>query len=292
MRHAIGIDVGGTHTRVALIDEQLCIIKQSIVSTQQFEVADDFLKQVALMVDEVDALRLADKIGVVLPAPWHARQEAITDITNVLYLEGLEISGFRSYFPNHTLSFENDVNVVALLETAHGVTSGLANVLYITVSTGVGSGMVLNGHLYHGAKGYAGEVGSMYILGTDETFESRCSGLALDAKSRKLYGKHADARALFEKYALGDSLAVDVIDVWLSQVADALASLIHILNPDVIILGGAVISHNAWVIEAIAPLVEKKVFAGLRGQTKVVCSHYGADSGVLGAANLVFELEE
>lgn len=203
--HVIGVDIGGTNIRVALLNDKLELIKKETALTTDFETADDFLRQVIKMVKDADPENLAQAIGIVLPAPWTSEKEMITDATNVPYLENLSVKDLKKTFIGYQVYLENDVNVIALLESDFGAAKSSKHSIYITVSTGIGSGVIINNQIYHGANGYAGEIGSIIVSDNKCTkedplqgsLEEICSGKALEKKSIELYGKDATVRQLF-----------------------------------------------------------------------------------------------
>ena len=290
--YAIGIDVGGTWIRVALIDAQMKILKRTTARTTDFVNIDNFLEALTHMIDEVDNAKIANQIGMVLPIPWKDDMAHFQDATNVPFLENVAVEQVREHFPEIDIFFENDVNVIALLESKIGKRKTYDSLMYITVSTGIGSGIIINGKLWQGAQGYAGEVGNMIVPQKNKdlviVLEDVCSGLALDVAAKTLYGNHATAESLFNAYKKNDEQATDTIDAWLETFSDTLASLMHAVNPEVFILGGSVINNNSWLIEKITENTKLKLFENLRKYLNIELSHYGDDSGILGAAQLCF----
>jgi len=291
-KYAIGIDVGGTWVRVALVDHAMNVIKKTATRTSEFKTVDDYLDELKRMVNEVDEANLTTKMGMVVPAPWKDNMTHFRDATNVPFLEGVATQKVKSYFPNHHVSFENDVNVVALLESQIESRSAYESLLYITVSTGIGSGIVINNQIWQGAFGYAGEVGNMIVSERDKelvfVLEDICSGLALDVAAKSFYGDNSTSKTLFEAYDRGEACAIETIDSWFETFSDALASLMHVINPEILVLGGAVIYHNQWLIEELTRRTKPKLFENLREYLKIELSHYGSNSGVLGGAQLCF----
>jgi len=288
--YLIGVDVGGTWVRVALVDEALNVIKKTATRTSEFSTIEEYLYGLKKMVEEVDAQRLATQIGMVVPTPWKDNMTHFQDATNVSFLEGIATKEIKDYFPNREIFFENDVNVVALLESQIESRKAYESIMYITVSTGIGSGIIINGTIWQGAKGYAGEVGNMIVSEREKdlvfVLEDICSGLALDVAAKTYYGEGANSERLFAAYHQGDECALATIDSWFETFSDTLASLMHVINPDIFVLGGAVIYHNQWLIDELINRTRPKLFENLREHLKIELSHYGSNSGVLGGAQL------
>ncbi|MBS4219157.1 ROK family protein [Bacillus sp. FJAT-49711] len=279
----IGIDIGGTNIRVGFLDKQLQLIRKETALQTQFRNAGDMFTYVRKMISKVDVDRKADKIGIAMPVPWRDDTKIIFDATNIPFLENMSIQKICSYFPGYDVFFENDVNVIALLESNYGAAKGYQHSMYITISTGIGSGIVVNNDIFHGAHGYAGEIGNMMVSDRNGSLELLCSGQALEQESKRLYGSEATSRLLFEKYHAKDIHAVEVIELWIERFSNAIASLMQTMDPHIFVFGGAVIYHNQWLIERIIESAEKKILPNLKGKAKIVMSKFGPDAGIIGA---------
>lgn len=290
----IGVDIGGTNIRVGLVNENLHLVRKETALTSSFQSADEMWKQIKKMIEQVDGEKKANKIGIALPVPWKDNTEFIVDATNIPCLESIHIGEIKSYFQEYEVYFENDVNVIALLESEYGAAKDYRQSMYITISTGIGSGMIFNKEIHHGAHGYAGEIGSMIVSDSkknhsslyDGTLESLCSGLALEEESKSLYGQDATIQMLFEMYQKEDEKAVEVINLWVEYFSNAIASLMQTIDPDIFVVGGGVISNNQWLLEEIIETVKHKVFEHLRDKVKIVMSNYGPDGGIIGAGHM------
>lgn len=293
----IGVDIGGTNVRVGLINQNLKVEKRETVLTSTCHHERDFFQQIRKMIEQVDPDKEAKKVGIVLPVPWKEKMERFRDVTNLSLLENMSVKTVESYFPEYDLYFENDVNAIALLEVNCGAAKNAENAIYITVSTGIGSGLILNKEIFHGSHGYAGEIGSMIISDENRnhfalykgTLESLCSGKALEEESVNLFGSGATAKCLFEEYHIGHPGAIQVIESWVDYFSSAVASLMQIINPDVFVLGGAVLLHNSWLIEKLTKSTRNKVFEQLKDKVKLVISAYGHDAGMIGAGYLAMK---
>ena len=296
----IGVDIGGTNIRVGFVNAKLQLIRKEIALLSWFTNADEMFKYINEMISKVDAEGKANKIGISMPVPWKDDAESIFDAVNIPILEKMSIEKVRSYYPGYEVYFENDVNVIALLESKYGASKDYKHSMYITISTGIGSGMIINNEIFHGAHGYAGEIGSMIVsdhkqnhsILYDGTLESLCSGLALENVSKSLYGHEATTRLLFEKYQIKDKNAVEVIHLWIEHFSNAISSLMQTIDPDIFVFGGAVIHHNQWLIEKIIESAEKKMLSNLRGKIKVVMSQFGPDAGIIGAGYIAMSISK
>jgi glucokinase len=295
----IGVDIGGTNIRVGLINSDFQLLRKETAVTSDFQNANEFFEHIRMMIERVDVSREATKIGIALPVPWKDSMEKISDSTNLPLLESISVNEIKAYFSEYEVYFENDVNVIALLESHLGSAKNSENLIYITVSTGIGSGMILNNSLFRGTHGYAGEIGSMIISDENKnhlllyngTLESLCSGNSLKEESVKLYGKSATAKLLFERYQNGDVDAIHVIEGWIDYFSSAIASLMQTIDPEIFVLGGSVIYHNQWLINKIIESTKNKVFKQLKDKVKIVLSKYGPDAGMIGAGYIAINYD-
>lgn len=279
--YMIGIDIGGTNTRVGLVNEHYELVRKETVLTSRFRDADEMFNQIRTMVESVDYEQRVDRIGMALPVPWTNQTETIVDSTNIPCLEKASVHKIKSYFQEYKVYIENDVNVISLLESALGASRGYKHSMYITVSTGVGSGIIYNNEVFQGAHGYAGEIGGMMVSG--RTLESLCSGKALEEESRRLYGHDATTELLFAKYHQADDWAAGVVTAWVEHFSNAIASLMQTIDPGIFVVGGAVIHHNQWLIDMVIARVRNKVLENLKDKIKIVMPKFGPDAGIIGA---------
>lgn len=287
MEKVLGIDIGGTNIRVVRMNSQLEIEHRESAQMAEFQSQEDFLKGLAELVGQTDPNREAKKAGIGFPAPIVTGQSFLTDITNIPYLEGMSIEKLKEVLLGYELFLENDVNVIALLEASQGAAKGKNNIVYITVSTGIGSGVIINRDIYRGAGGYAGEIGSIIVSDQEPfTLEDLCSGKALEQAARKQYGENAGAKELFEAKKQGDSAAVRFLDQWLEWLSVGFAAVIQTLDPEMIVLGGPVIVHNPWVIGEVKNRIGGKLLGRLSERICLETAEFGLDAGVLGAGNL------
>jgi glucokinase len=288
----IGIDIGGTKVRVGLIDETLQLIRKEVASTASCRSKQDLFRTIKEMIVKIDPTDEVQKIGFALPVPWTPKLETITDATNIVFLENVKVSEIEEFFAEYEVCIENDVNVVAMLEANVGSAKNYKHSLYITVSTGIGSGIIINQEIFHGTHGFGGELGNIQITDSKGCFscgtlENLCSGLALEKKSKALFGEESTASLLFEKFQSGDIAAKQAIDEWIEYFSSGMASVIHCFDPGIIVLGGSVIEHNQWLVEKVVEKTRGKVFSSLVNQVKMIVSKFGNDAGIIGAGFLV-----
>jgi glucokinase len=293
-KHVIGVDIGGTNIRVALLNEELEIIRKETDLSDHYRTSEEFFAVIHKMLRKVDSNNEADAIGMAIPAPWTNHMTRLKDVTNVPCIENISIEALQDYFAGYSLFIENDANLCALLESDCGAAKTYDNSIYITISTGIGSGIILNNHIYHGAHGYAGEIGSITISEASKdyvmnTLEGLCSGKALDQESSLWFGNGADTKELFLQYDRGNKTAKDIIEKWLDHLASGLASVIQIFDPEVIVIGGPVVLNHTWILDRLKERIAKRVLGKLADQIEIVPAQYGTEVGIIGAGYYAFK---
>jgi fructokinase len=196
------------------------------------------------------------------------------------------------------LRFANDADCLALSEATDGAAAGAAVVFGVIVGTGTGGGIVVNGHLLHGPNGIAGEWGHNPLpwpgsaelpgpacyCGLEGCIETWLSGPALARDHLQYYGESLDAAEINRRALAGDTRATESLDRYMDRMARALASVINIIDPEVIVLGGGV-SNMGSLYEEVPRRWGGYVFSD-RVDTKLVPAVHGDSSGVRGAARL------
>ncbi len=316
-KYALVADLGGTRTRVALVDADGAIVRRSAADTLAHEGRDAVMDRLAyalLRMSESVEPGLIVGVGLSLASPTHPETGEMYNPPN---LPGRE---WHLYSPKPLLEERlglrvhaaNDATLGALGEYAFGAGRGSRNVVYITVSTGIGGGIILDGRLYTGARGFAGEVGHMTIdrngladsCGNVGCLEALASGTALGrmARERLAAGEPSvlremcggdisavDARMVAEAALAGDELALALMHEIGGNLGAGIVSLMHIFDPDVVVLGGGVSQNLGLLMPGIRSQMDKHLMAHMRGKARVVRSQLGDDVSLLGAAALVLE---
>lgn len=292
--YTIGIDLGGTNMRVALIKDGTTIVKKAEQATETQKGAADAIARMVSMVAEVDPERKASAIGIGSAGPLDLEHGIILKTPNLVGWEGTPIVDLMRQGTGREVYLNNDANVAGLAEAVFGGGKGCKSSVFITASTGVGGGIVVNGHLLEGAYGYGGEIGCMIVADDDRkhdslyagTLESLCSGSALNLQAQKIYGPGTNAAYVFQQYAQNDMAAMGIIELWLEHFSRGLASLMQIVDPEVFVIGGSVVLHNPWLLEQLPEHIRPKVYEGLRDKINLRLPELGGDAGLIGAAYL------
>ncbi len=308
MRKYIGVDIGGTTVKAAVVDENGRILRRSTIptlATRPFEkVAEDIAAQIA-------GLREGDKIeGVGIGCPGMVDSADGNIIySNNLYWHDAPLAQKLQAATGERVRVCNDANAAALGETKFGAGKNYTDTALVTLGTGVGGGLVANGKLFEGFRGMGAEIGHTVIrlngapctCGRKGCFEAYASATALirdtvyamqtDRNSAmwEFVGgdlNKADGRTSFECAKKGDATAQKVVDAYIGYLAEGIANVVNVFRSQAVILGGGVCAQGAYLT---APL-QKKVHALCFGNVclpEILVAALGNDAGILGAASLV-----
>ncbi|MBC1334500.1 ROK family protein [Listeria booriae] len=287
--YRIGIDIGATNMRVGLFDPANQLVAREQSNTEATSGATQALEKLVRMIEAVDPERLASGIGIGAPGPLDVDNGIILDAPNLPGWHGFRIRDELESRAGKTVFLMNDAKVAALAEAKIGAGAGYSSVQYITVSTGVGGGLVCDGEVFAGSHQHASELGNMIVDVSlkNGTLEDLCSGTALKRESQVLFGKDKTAADLFMHYDAYHPEARRVVACWLQHFGAALTSIIQVIDPEVFVLGGAVILHNPWLVEELKTVVAQRVYGTMKETIQLKVASLGDDAGLYGAAMLV-----
>jgi len=309
----LGIDIGGTNIASAVIDEDMNIIGRGKIKTQIGLSHEDFCDTLA----ESAALAVKDAgvgfsdcayCGIGCPGVVSARTGMVV-YSNNLNIENMPLCEMMNARLGLPIFIENDANCAALGEVMAGAAKGAESALAVTLGTGVGGGMVIDGKIYPGINGVAGEIGHMVICtGGEQCTCGRCgcweayaSATALKRQTREkmeanpdsLMWKHASSldkvsgKTAFRAMRDGDAAAKEVVDTYIYYLAEGLTNVINIMQPEVVCIGGGVSNEGEALLEPLRKLIEKHRFArGNVSQPRLVAAKLFGDAGIIGAAML------
>ncbi|MDQ7850927.1 MAG: ROK family glucokinase [Armatimonadota bacterium] len=308
----VGIDVGGTKTLLALVDPHGGVQVRRRMDTPQ-RGPQDFVRT---LVRELWALlqqagRRREEVlglGVGAPGPLDPQSGVVFEPPNLAGWRDVPLAAMLREAAGIPTWVENDANAAALAEAWVGVGVGVRDLIYITVSTGIGGGLILNGELYHGVSGTAGEVGHMTVepegplcgCGRRGHLEAVASGGAIarmaqeavrtgrETRLRALAPQALTAEAVAEAAGRGDEVAREVYARAGSYIGLAVASLVNVLNPAMVVFGGGVSKAGDLLLEPVRRVVRERAFQRPAAAVRIVPAALGDDVGVIGAAAVVY----
>ena len=305
---AIGIDLGGTQVRAALI-EGATLLARAAEPTDAAGGPEAVLRQMQRLIAQVaPAGRDVQGIGVCSPGPLDSETGTILNIPTLPGWDGLPLRDILAERTGLPVVLENDGIAAASGEWRHGAGRGLRHLVYVTVSTGIGGGVVVDGRLLHGRRGMAGHVGHLPLAaegpacacGAPGCFEALASGSALGGAARKavrgqpeslLSGRNPDAitaQDVVEAARAGDGLALRLLDVEARWLGLGFVALLHLYSPEAIVMGGGVAEGFDLLEAEVHATIRTRAMAAFR-DVPVVKAGLGGNSGLIGAAALALE---
>ena len=292
----LGIDVGGTTIKAGLVDEFGKLGAARKVPTIVADL-DGFVTTISDLVDGFQRSTPIVAIGLGIPGLLNSRTRIIETSPNIpcIHNVGLEkIVADRVKLPVIT---ENDANAGAYAETVCGAARGKQNVVYLTLGTGLGSGLVLNGKLYRGASGYAGEMGHTTVepngrgcaCGNSGCLEAYVSGSGMVRTAQELMqSAHAplSAENIYEAAIQGDATAREIFQITGRYLGIACANLINLLNLECIVIGGGVMASGDMLLKPAIEEAGRRAFPTAFKDCPIVQSTVWPDGGLVGAAML------
>lgn len=245
----IGIDLGGTWMRAALVEEDGSLAHIRRERTQPERGAEDVLSRMAALARSLPGFEEARAVGVGVPAAVDPCSGTLRLASNLIGFEHTAPAPALQALLGKRVYVQNDANVACLAEALLGAGKGLDTVVYVTVSTGIGGGIYDRGRLLSGAHGCAGEFGSVCLSPARPAFnglgpgaaESEASGEAITRRARQLLGRDfAHAGEVFDLYAQGDAQASALLQSVAQDIAQLLCMLACVVDPDAFVLGGGV----------------------------------------------------
>lgn len=306
-------DLGGTHLRAATVDKCGQIRFRFKQNTPQAKDANAIVDAIVAAVHESEQSNGADEISavsLVVPGTVNVEQGSVVKAPNLPCLDGFRLAATLREQLNLPAILENDANAAAVGEMWQGAAVGCNTIICVTLGTGVGGGIILDGKLWRGVDGSAAEIGHMCVdpfggvactcgsRGCLEVFASATAIVRMTREARPRYPDSAlqgrddlTAEAIFEAGQEGDELALEIFRRMGVYLGIGLANLINILNPEMIVIGGGVV--NGWDLFAkhMHQQVEERAFPLLASRVKIVRAKCGDDAGLLGAARLAFSTQ-
>jgi glucokinase len=309
----VGVDVGGTRIAVGLVERKGRVVKDAkrlTPKTGPFAVVDTIID----LVEEVSAGAHHSEIsgiGIGLPAQIDFLRQSVEFCTN-LPLAGVDIRSLVMSRSKLDVTIDNDGNMAALGESRYGAAKGARDFLMITVGTGVGGGIFLNGEPYRGSRGLGGEMGHVVVqlhdgvpcpCGGAGHLESYVGRPAIAARGRtaaeQFKGREilaaaggeleaVTAESVLQAAQAGDPVAREIVLACGETLGRALVGFVNIFNPKLIVVGGGIAESAEYMVERAAEVMQKEALAGRR-DVSVLHAVLGNDAGILGAAALAFD---
>lgn len=273
MKKYLGIDLGGTQVRVAVVDENGKIYQIESASSKSLESAEIILENMCNVIDRIDNLSEISGIGICVPGPVDQEKGWMNMATNIPALTKYPVVSYLEGRYNIPVYMDNDANVAALAEATVGVGKGLPVVVYVTHSTGIGAGVIVNGQAVSGKHGFAGEVANLIVAESapftnhlnEGALENNASGVSIVYQAQQLIDPKIEfGKEVFDLYEQGNPQAIEIIDKMIHNFAKGLSMIGAVLDPHCIIIGGGVTKSHKHYFEKLTTTYHSMVHTYLR----------------------------
>lgn len=293
MKTYIGVDLGGTNVRAAIVDEEGKVLVQKKSPSYAQEGKEKVMNTIINLIKSLPDYESCSGIGVGVPGPCDEKTGSMVLATNLPGFEGYSIANkLEETF--HMPSFiDNDANVAALAEALVGAGKGKKVVYYVTLSTGIGGGLVINGECISGKHGFTGEIANIIIDRNRSkvnylavgAIENEASGTAITRKANeKASKKYKHAGEVFEDAHNGDPVAKEIVDNVARDLAQLFATIACVCDPDIFILGGGMMQSSDLFLPSVIEKFKEISHTQLHDDEFVLASL--EEPGVIGAAML------
>ncbi len=315
---AIGIDIGGTNTVFGIVDHRGDIHYRGAISTKKHAHVEDFIKElhaaIAPAIKEVGGIDYIKGIGLGAPN-GNYYTGAIEYAPNLTWTGIIPLASLIQEQFGLPAALTNDANAAAVGETMYGAAKGMKDFIMITLGTGVGSGIVINGQVVYGHDGFAGELGHTIIIpdgrkhwstGAYGSLETYASATGVRLTALELLAKHAsedsllrnypeeqiDSRLVYDCAVQGDSIANKVYQFTGEILGKALANFVMFSSPEAIILFGGLCKAGDLLLNPTREHMEINLLPIFQNKVKLLFSELKeSDAAILGASALVWELK-
>ena len=308
MKTFFGVDIGGTQIKLGAFDEAGTIISKWSIDTNIAEagshIIPDVAEEVKAYLSENPEAKLQG-IGLGIPGPVDGKGYVYRCV-NLNWNDFNPVDELAKHFSTVRIAAGNDANVAALGEYHMGGGAGSSSMMMVTLGTGVGGGVIIDGKIIGGAHGIAGEIGHI-STNPLETEDCNCGNkgcinqissatgivrhakqmLATGTKSAMADFENLSAKDVCDCAKAGDELAVKCIDECMKPLADGLVFFSHAFDPEVYVVGGGVSHAGEFIVEAIRREMVKKFFISKAPDIKLAT--LGNDAGIIGACMLVLK---
>lgn len=308
-RYAFGVDIGGTTVKMGLFGEDGSVLDKWEIPTVTDHGGDrvlpDIVNSIMCKMDE-RGIREEELAGIGVGAPGGVDEDGnlVNGAVNIGWGRFNIPEAFHAYI-KVPVKAANDANAAAYGEMWQGSGRGYKNIVVVTLGTGVGGGIIIDGKILNGTTGSGGEIGHMH-LEDDETEVCGCGNrgcmeqyasatgiarlarrrLAKDEKPSVLRGGHISAKTVFDAVKAGDQVAIEIAEQFGEYLGKGLANVANVVDPEIFIISGGVSKAGEILLSFITPEFRKYAFCQCK-EAKFALAQLGNDAGIYGAAGLI-----
>lgn len=309
----VGIDLGGTNIVAAVVDENYNIIEKAKTPTAMPRSADEIFDDIARVTKEAvekSKLTMDDIESIGLGTPGTANADGVIEFANNLNFDHVPAREMlKERLGDKPIYIANDANCAALGEAYAGCGNGSKNFVAVTLGTGVGSGVIIDGKIVTGVNYAGGECGHMVIVvdgepctcGRKGCWEAYASATALINQTKRAMEEYPDSimhklaeeegkvsgKTAFDAMRHGDIAGIKVVDQYIKYIACGLINLVNALQPEIICVGGGICNEGETLLRPLRRYIEAERYSVYsKMQTKIMKAELGNDAGIIGAAIL------
>ena len=316
--YVVGMDIGGTNTVFGIVDQRGNVLATDSIKTQAYTKIEDYVDAVCeKLIPLIESMGGVEKIkGMGVGAPnGNFYNGTIEFAPNLPWKGVIPLAALFEEKIGVPTALTNDANAAAIGEMTYGAARGMKDFIMITLGTGVGSGIVINGQLVYGHDGFAGELGHVVVrrengrlcgCGRRGCLETYCSatGVARTAREflvarpepsllRDIPAEAIVSKDVYDAAVKGDKLAQDIFEFTGRILGEALADFIAFSSPEAIVLFGGLAKSGDYIMKPIKKALDENILKIFEGKTKLLVSELkDADAAVLGASALGWEVKE
>lgn len=318
MKHYVGIDIGGTNSKIGIVNENGELLVSKSIKTLSNKGYEFTITNISNEIKQmIENLKISDEdivaIGVGVPGPV-MKNTTVKFFANFDWPINLNISEeFKKHF-NKNVYVDNDVNVIGLGENFNGASKGYNNILTVAIGTGIGSGIIVNGMSVSGKNGAAGEIGHIKLekdgllcgCGQKGCYEaySSATGIVREAMSRlcvnknnKLYeiykaNGELETKDIFDLAKNGDEFSLDIVDHVVDNLGLGISNALNLIDPEILVIGGGISLAKEFLLERLVKSLKKYTLPIVLENLEIKMAVLGNDAGIYGAAYLAKKLTE
>ncbi|MFC1804829.1 ROK family protein [Candidatus Omnitrophota bacterium] len=299
-RFIIAVDLGGTNLKVALLDSACRILHKNSLNTKKFTDKPGLIRAIVSSIKKILECRRIKKsevlgVGLGLPGPIDVKRGIVHFFPNIPGWREVSLRGILKNKLKLPVFLDNDANLMALAESRSGAAKGSRHAVCLTLGTGVGGGLIIDGRLDRGGNFAAAEIGHIPI--NEKGPRCNCGGLAclesyvgnsrILKRAARLFGRRISMEELDALAAKGNRKALAIWSEVGKRLGIALSGVVNLLNPDCIVIGGGVANAGKALFSKIRSTIDDRGMSVQARHVKVYKARLGADAGLIGAALLV-----
>lgn len=314
--YVVGMDIGGTNTVMGIVDQQGKLLATDSVKTGQYEQVEDYVEAVCAklipLMEQFGGTGNFRGIGIGAPNANYYRG-TIEQAPNLPWKGIVPLADMFKAKTGVPVAMTNDANAAALGEMTYGAARGMKNFIMITLGTGVGSGIIINGQLVYGHDGFAGELGHVCVDRSPEArlcgcgrrgcLEAYCSATGVARTAREVLAANAEpsllsevpveqitSKDVYDAAVKGDKVALEIFQRTGEILGRAIVDFIAFSSPEAIVLFGGLTKSGEYIMRPIREAVHANIMQIFKGKAKIILSELkDADAAVLGASALGWE---